>query len=105
MTTVYNKLVRDRIPDIIEADGETPITERVVDDAYHEALREKLDEEVAEYQETGDVEELADVLEVVYALGEQQGVDRSALEEKREQKRAERGGFDRGIVLKRVEAE
>lgn len=69
----YNKLVRDRIPEIIAAQGEKPIF-RVMDDLeYTVGLEKKLEEEVAEYLESKEIEELADVLEVLYALCEAQG--------------------------------
>lgn len=99
----YDKLVRDNIPQIIKDDGETPITEVVHDEKYRRRLRQKLEEEVNEYLESGEAEELADILEVVYALGEEDGCDSTRLEELREKKRENRGGFDRGIVLKKIE--
>ena len=66
----YNKLVRDRIPEIIAAQGEKPIF-RVMDDLeYTIGLEKKLEEEFAEYLESKEIEELADVFEVLYALCE-----------------------------------
>ena len=65
MTKIYNKLVRDRIPEIIEADGKVCTTEILPDDRYLRMLDAKLDEELAEYQESKSLEELADLLEVV----------------------------------------
>jgi predicted house-cleaning noncanonical NTP pyrophosphatase (MazG superfamily) len=64
----YNKLVRDKIPDIIMRRGDKPVTQILDAGAYRRELRRKLQEEVAEFGESGEVEELADVLEVVYAL-------------------------------------
>ncbi|SIR26325.1 Predicted house-cleaning noncanonical NTP pyrophosphatase, all-alpha NTP-PPase (MazG) superfamily [Haladaptatus litoreus] len=99
----YDKLVRDRIPEIIEKNGDTPKT-HVADDAeYERRLGEKLDEEVAEFHESGDPEELADVLEVVYALADCTDVTSDQLERLRAEKADERGGFSDGIVLERVE--
>ena len=95
----YNKLVRDRIPEMIRAQGETPVV-RVLDEAeYRRCLEDKLDEEVAEFHASGDIEELADILEVVYALCRAKG---HTLEELREvclAKREKRGGFDGRIFL------
>ena len=67
-TERFDKLVRDRIPEIIEENDETPIVSTAAGEEYTERLVEKLQEEVAEYAESREVEELADVLEVVHAL-------------------------------------
>ena len=64
----HNKLVRDNIPAIIQRHGEAPITRTLETAEYQDALRRKLHEEVAEFCATGHLEELADILEVVYAL-------------------------------------
>ena len=61
----YHKLVRDRIPEIIEKQGKTCVTEVLSQDAYIRMVDEKLNEEVAEYQESKSLEELADLLEVM----------------------------------------
>jgi predicted house-cleaning noncanonical NTP pyrophosphatase (MazG superfamily) len=66
----YNKLVRDKIPDIITARGEKAITHIAEDKAFEEALTAKLQEEVAEFLEKPSVEEAADVLEVIQAICE-----------------------------------
>ena len=69
MSTIkYNKLVRDRIPEIIEASGKSCICETLSEDRYIEMLDAKLNEELAEYQESKSMEELADLLEVVRAV-------------------------------------
>ena len=103
MTEEYDKLVRDRIPEIIRADDAVPVTETVSGDEYRDRLREKLDEEVTEFHESDRVAELADVLEVVYALAAADDVTPEELETMRREKRTERGGFDEGVVLDRVE--
>ncbi len=87
------KLVRDKIPEIIEADGKTPITRILEQDEYLSELDRKLDEEVAEYQSDKSLEEMADVLEVLYALCEARGYSIEELQQVREDKRATRGGF------------
>lgn len=95
----HNKLVRDRIPELIEQAGKQAVT-RVLDEGeYAQALLRKLQEEAAEYERSGGIEELADVLEVVYALAAAQGVSPQQLERLRQDKRAERGGFERRLWL------
>lgn len=64
----YQKLVRDRIPEIIEADGKTCVTEVLSDEMYLQMLDAKLNEELAEYQESRSLEELADLLEVIQSV-------------------------------------
>lgn len=97
--TVYNKLVRDKIPQIIEAGGETPITRILDDEEYLHILEAKLDEEVGEYHRDKTPEELADILEVVLALAEANGCRREELEEIYRKKHADRGGFAEHIYL------
>lgn len=72
------------------------------EDAYLERLDEKLNEELAEYQESKSLEELADLLEVIRAVVAARGFSMAQLEELREQKAAERGGFQRRILLTEV---
>ena len=103
MAEEFDKLVRDGIPQIIEADGAEPTTHVAGDDEYSERLVEKLEEEVAEYRESGEIEELADVLEVVHAIRKDAGADVETLRRERARKADERGRFDEGIVLERVE--
>jgi predicted house-cleaning noncanonical NTP pyrophosphatase (MazG superfamily) len=95
----YNKLVRDHIPAIIQQHGETPITRTLEPDEYQDALRRKLHEEVAEFCTTGHIDELADILEVVYALAAVDGVSPAHLEAVRQHKLQERGGFHRRLLL------
>ena len=95
----YDKLVRDKIPDIMRAKKVEPTTHIASDEEYIRKLREKLGEEVAEYLESGTAEELADVLEVVYALAELAGTIPEELEALRARKAAERGAFRERIIL------
>lgn len=95
----YNKLVRDRIPAIIEAGGETPITRILEEAEYLRCLEQKLDEETAEYHESRSLEELADILEVVYALAEAGGHSREELMSAYQAKHDARGGFSKKIFL------
>lgn len=98
----HNKLVRDRIPEIIRARGAVCETRVLTDAEYGEALRAKLTEEVEEYLESGDLEELTDILEVVRALAEFGGQGEAALEAARARKERERGAFGEKIFLLRA---
>ena len=95
----YDKLVRDKIPQLIEERGERPIIRVLEDGEYAESLERKLDEETAEYHRDKTPEELADILEVVFALAEQQGCSRETLMEVYRQKHEARGGFAERIFL------
>ena len=95
----FNKLVRDRIPAIIEAGGERPVTRILNDEEYLRCLEQKLDEETAEYHEGKNLEELADILEVVYALASSIGCSREELQEIYQKKHDARGGFAEKILL------
>jgi len=99
----YDKLVRDRIPEIIESSGKRAVTRITEGAEYLGYLQRKLLEEVDEYMTSGDAEELADILEVVSALGRQAGVPLSRLIEIADDKRRVRGGFDGRVLLIRVE--
>lgn len=101
----YDKLVRDRIPDIIRAAGKTPVTRVVADgEELKRRLIDKLSEEMQEYKESGSVEEIADIMEVLQALTEQvHGLKWEDVREMQGRKWEERGGFRAGIVLERVE--
>lgn len=102
MTKIYNKLVRDRIPEIIESDGKRCTTEILPDDRYLQMLDVKLNEELAEYQESISLEELADLLEVMRAVVKARGWSWEQLEQARQEKTAQRGGFEKKIFLKEV---
>jgi predicted house-cleaning noncanonical NTP pyrophosphatase (MazG superfamily) len=95
----YDKLVRDKIPEIIKSKGAVPITHRASDDEYRQKLKAKLQEEVNEFLESSDEEELADILEVIYALCDLYDIDRDKLERLRKDKAKKRGGFKDRIVL------
>ena len=97
--TKYDKLVRDLIPDIIRRRGTEPRFRLASQDEYIAKLREKLQEEVNEYLESGSSEELADIQEVVHALGALAGHGPEHLENLRAAKAAERGGFTERIIL------
>ena len=99
---VYNKLVRDRIPEIIETSGKTCVMEVLPQDAYLRELDAKLNEELAEYQQSKSLEELADLLEVLGAVVKARGYTWDDLTRVRKEKRAQRGAFDQRIYLKEV---
>ncbi|WP_435181671.1 nucleoside triphosphate pyrophosphohydrolase [Halorussus sp. AFM4] len=101
--TEYDKLVRDEIPAVIRANGETPVTRVAEGEEYRRRLREKLCEEAAEFRESGDPEELADVLAVIAAIRDAEDIDGEELDRLCEEKADERGRFDEGVVLERVE--
>ena len=104
MSTVktYNKLVRDNIPAIIEAKGAVCETEILSDSDYLRLLDAKLDEELAEYHQDQNLEELADLMEVICACAKARGYTVAELEALRAEKAEKRGGFDRKILLKTV---
>ena len=95
----YNKLVRDRIPELIESQGETPCIRILEQEEYLRHLERKLDEEVGEYHRDKNAEELADILEVVFALAEANGISRQELMEVYMKKHDARGGFEKRIFL------
>ncbi len=103
MTKVYNKLVRDKIPEIIEADGGKPVTRILEENAVMPALILKFDEEVDEFVVDPSLGELADIQEVVLALAGLIGVTPEQLEQARAEKAEARGGFDKHIFLERVD--
>ncbi len=102
MTTKYNKLVRDRIPEIIEASGKICSVEILSDEEYIRMLDAKLNEELLEYHKDQNIEELADLLEVIYATAKARGYTLKELERVREDKAAKRGGFEKKFLLKEV---
>ena len=98
----HNKLVRDRIPEIIRAAGKECSTEILSPEEYLRQLDRKLDEELAEYHRDQNVEELADLLEVIRAAAVARGYSPEELERVRAEKAAKRGGFEQRIFLKEV---
>ena len=105
MSVVYNKLVRDKIPEIIAASGKTCRTQVLTDEAYLKMLDRKLEEELAEYQESKEVGELADLLEVIAAAASARGCTWERLLAIREEKRLARGGFEEKLLLLEVSQE
>ena len=102
--TEHNKLARDKIPEIVISNGETPHFHVIDnDDEYLSALLQKDIEESAELAETPNLEELADKLEVIYAIAKAIGHTPEQVEEARAEKHAKRGGFDDRIFLESTE--
>ena len=98
----YHKLIRDKIPAIIEAQGNSCVTEVLSEEEYLKMLDEKLFEELAEYRESKSLEELADLLEVIYAAAAARGCTKEQLERVRAEKERTRGAFRKKILLREV---
>lgn len=100
---MFNKLVRDKIPEIIKADNRLPITRIATDSEYWKKLKAKLQEEVEEVLEDTNVEEeLADLLEVIHGILNYRGTTFQELEDLRLKKLKERGGYSDRIILEEV---
>ena len=95
----FNKLVRDRIPEIIRGNGETPTVRILGDEEYGRELNKKLQEEVNEYLADENIEELADIEEVLRALISLKGVSYQDFDKMREEKCEKRGAFKDRIFL------
>jgi predicted house-cleaning noncanonical NTP pyrophosphatase (MazG superfamily) len=93
------RLVRDKVPHLMRGRGDHPIVRTAEPYEYAGLLRAKLVEEVEEFLDTDDPHELADVMEVLLALGEILGCDGDALERMRTEKAVERGAFADRLVL------
>lgn len=103
MATEHDKLVRDRIPELIRADDQRPVTHTADDEEFDRRLRAKLVEEATEIHESGRTAELADVKAVLDALCAHSGVSDEELAELVADKADRRGGFEDRVVLERVE--
>jgi predicted house-cleaning noncanonical NTP pyrophosphatase (MazG superfamily) len=95
----HNKLVRDRIPKIIEQNNSKTVTHIADDEEYYEKLKEKLREETEEFLREDNKEELADILEVLYTIISHKKIDKEEIEELRQKKNKERGSFTKKIIL------
>ena len=102
MKQEYYKLIRDHIPEIIEKQGKRCITRMMKADEYIEMVDAKLDEELAEYHKDQNLEELADLLEVIFAAAEARGYTKEQLESVRSEKEAQRGVFRKRLLLLEV---
>ena len=104
-TVTYHKLVRDRIPEIIERSGKRCACSVLPQEDYLLMLDRKLEEELREYRESKSMEELADLLEVMRAVALARGSSMEEVERIRQEKEKERGGFEKKILLESVTEE
>lgn len=98
----YDKLVRDRIPEIIESTGKKCDVETVDKTSAIHYLIHKFSEEIKEFEEDHSIEELADILEIIHGLAHHLDIDWTDLEKTRKDKNRARGAFEKGFVLKSV---
>lgn len=96
---IYNKLVRDKIPEIIQRKGGTAITRIADEQEYWEKLKEKLLEEVKEFCEAENEEEMADIFEVIDAICTHKNFLKETIADVQKKKYEERGGFVLRIIL------
>ncbi len=98
----FHKLVRDRIEKIIRKQGKIPVVHTASDDEYYRKLKEKLREEVEEFSKDNSIEELADLLQVIYTILDFKKIPREKLEEVRRAKNDERGKFNDRVILDEI---
>ena len=97
--TKFDKAIRDKIPEIIQKDGHSCNIQTLSDEKFLVEIEKKLSEEVAEYQNDKNPEELADILEVIYAIAQLKGISKEELEKIRIKKLQDRGGFEKNLFL------
>lgn len=96
------KLVRDKIPEIIQASGGKPVYRAAGDEEYKHLLKEKLWEKMREFAAADNAEKLADIWEVMKALAKDRGIEWGEVEKLARSKKEERGGFDKRFFLERI---
>lgn len=101
MSKIYNKLVRDNIPQIMIQNGAEPVTRILNDEEYFQELNKKLTEEVAEYLESYEIVEIADIIEVLRAILELKGISYDDFENIRKEKVRTKGAFKNKIYLEK----
>jgi predicted house-cleaning noncanonical NTP pyrophosphatase (MazG superfamily) len=99
----FNKLVRDKIPEIIKSRGDIPFVHIATEKEYEDALVAKLGEEVKEFLADHRAGEVADILEVLHAICNLKNISLNELEEIRKKKVEERGSFEQRIILEKTE--
>ena len=95
----FHKAVRDKIPEIIQKSGHSCNVKTLSDDVFLSEIEKKLTEEVSEYQNDKNPEELADIIEVIYKIAKLKGISKEELEKMRARKIRERGGFEKNLFL------
>ena len=95
----YNKAIRDKIPEIIKNSGYDFNIKKLSDGDFLSELEKKLGEELEEYNQSKSVEELADILEIIYRISELKGTKKEQLEELRIKKAKDRGAFNKNLFL------
>lgn len=100
---IYNKLVRDKIPEIIRADGLKPNTRILGEKEFLKELIKKLKEEVSEFEAEPSLKELADIKEIIIAVRDAMGLHAGDLEDMRRKKAASNGRFKKKVFLESVE--
>ncbi len=98
----YNKLVRDKIPEIIKSDNCEPVIRILKEEEYIKELNIKLQEEMKEYLEDCNVEELADLVEVIYGILDYKKISLEEFEKMRIKKVEKRGAFKDRIFLEKT---
>jgi predicted house-cleaning noncanonical NTP pyrophosphatase (MazG superfamily) len=99
---IFHKLVRDRIARMIEKQGKKAVVHVATEEEYYYELKTKLLEEAHEYIKSGEIEELADLLQVIYTICEYKNFPREMLEDLRRKKNTEKGKFIERIILDEV---
>lgn len=102
MEQIYNKLIRDNIPQIIKNSGDTPILRKLDDKEYFECLNLKLEEEMKEYLEDYSIEEFCDMLEVLGAIAKFKNFSPQQIAEVKAKKAECNGAFDERLFLEKV---
>lgn len=100
---IYNKLIRDKIPEIIEKAGKNYKIDIADTNLYREKLHEKLLEEALEFKNEPCIEEMADILEVIQALMQEYSISKEEVVKAKEKKAAERGAFEKKYILEYVD--
>lgn len=100
---IYNKLIRDNIPEIIKENGQTAYISVLDNVQYNAELKKKLCEETQEFLDSEEIEELADIIEVVEALANANGSSLKNVLEIKEQKAVKNGKFEKRLFLEKVE--
>ena len=102
MVRVYNKAIRDKVPEIIESSGASCLVDILDDEKFLDELVFKLEEEIEEFKESTSIEELCDLIEIAFRIAELNGVSNEDFEKIREKKNLERGKFAKNLFLIQV---